>query len=56
MGLDLYVGSLTRYFVGDWELMAQKVARELGMACVKSFGSMILRTRSGIPSKSAPLC
>jgi hypothetical protein len=31
VGLDIYVGSLTRYFVGDWELVAQKVARELGM-------------------------
>ena len=30
MGLDLYVGSLTRYFSGDWELIAQRVAKELG--------------------------
>jgi len=31
MGLDLYVGSLTRYYSGDWEMTAQKVARELGL-------------------------
>ena len=31
MGLDLYVGSLTRYHVGDWELVAQTAARELGL-------------------------
>jgi hypothetical protein len=31
VGLDLYVGSLTRYFVGDWELVTQKAAREMGL-------------------------
>lgn len=31
MGLDIYVGSLTRYYVGDWELVAQKAAREMGL-------------------------
>ena len=31
MGLDVYVGSLTRYFAGDWELIAQTAARELGL-------------------------
>ena len=31
MGLDVYVGSLTRYHSGDWELIAQSAARELGM-------------------------
>ena len=30
MGLDVYVGSLTRYYAGEWELRAQVVARELG--------------------------
>src|SRR5689334_5222627 len=30
VGLDIYVGSLTRYYAGDWELVAQKVAREMG--------------------------
>jgi hypothetical protein len=30
LGLDCYVGTLTRYWTGDWELIAQKVARELG--------------------------
>jgi len=31
MGLDVYTGSLTRYLAGDWELVAQKAARELGV-------------------------
>ena len=31
MGLDIYVGSLSRYLVGDWELLAQQAAREMGM-------------------------
>ncbi len=31
MGLDVYVGSLTRYYAGDWELMAQKAAKEMGL-------------------------
>jgi hypothetical protein len=31
MGLDIYVGSFTRFYTGDWELIAQKVARELGL-------------------------
>lgn len=30
MGLDIYVGSFTRYYSGDWELVAARVARELG--------------------------
>jgi len=31
MGLDVYVGTLTRYYSGDWELTTQKVAREIGL-------------------------
>lgn len=31
MGLDVYVGSLTRYYAGDWELITQKAAREAGV-------------------------
>src|SRR5579872_6323008 len=31
VGLDIYVGSLTRYYSGDWEMVAQKAARELGL-------------------------
>ena len=31
MGLDIYVGSLTRYHAGDWELVAQQAAREMGL-------------------------
>lgn len=30
MGLDIYVGSFTRYYAGDWELVAARVAREMG--------------------------
>ena len=32
MGLDVYVGSLTRYYARDWETVIQKHARETGMA------------------------
>lgn len=31
MGLDIYVGSLTRYYAGDWELITQKAAKEMGL-------------------------
>ncbi len=31
MGLDIYVGSLTRYYAGDWELVSQKLAHEMGI-------------------------
>jgi len=31
VGLDLYVGSLTRYLAGDWELITQRIAREIGL-------------------------
>lgn len=31
MGLDVYVGTLTRYYSGDWELITQRVGRELGL-------------------------
>jgi hypothetical protein len=30
MGLDLYVGPLTRYYVGDWETIVQRIGREKG--------------------------
>jgi hypothetical protein len=30
MGLDVYVGSLTRYYSGDWETVVQKWGRENG--------------------------
>ena len=33
MGLDIYVGSLTRYYCGDWETAVQRFAREQGMTC-----------------------
>ncbi len=31
MALDVYVGSLTRYYSGDWESAAEKIARERGV-------------------------
>jgi hypothetical protein len=31
MGLDIYVGSLTRYLAGDWENVAERYAREQGI-------------------------
>jgi hypothetical protein len=31
MGLDVYVGTLTRYLTGGWELVAETQARELGL-------------------------
>ena len=30
MGLDVYVGSFTRYYAGGWELVTAQAARELG--------------------------
>jgi hypothetical protein len=30
MGLDIYVGSLTRYYRRDWETIVQQAGRELG--------------------------
>jgi hypothetical protein len=30
MGLDVYVGSLTRYYAGDWETIVQQAGREQG--------------------------
>lgn len=31
MGLDVYVGSLTRYFSGEWETVVQRYGREQGI-------------------------
>ena len=31
MGLDVYVGSLTRYYTHDWETAVQQAGRELGV-------------------------
>ena len=31
MGLDVYVGSLTRYYSGAWETVVQQAARQAGM-------------------------
>ena len=30
MALDVYVGSLTRYYAGDWENVSERTARERG--------------------------
>ena len=30
MALDIYVGSLTRYYVQDWETAGARAAREMG--------------------------
>ena len=32
MGLDIYVGSLTRYYAGDWQTVVQQAGQEMGMA------------------------
>src|SRR5690348_5881597 len=34
MGLDIYVGSLTRYYAHDWETVIQKAGREQGTPVV----------------------
>ena len=34
MGLDVYVGSLTRYYSGDWETIIQSLAHEGGVPVV----------------------
>lgn len=34
MGLDVYVGSVTRYTLGDWENVIQQAYREAGETCV----------------------
>ena len=31
MGLDIYVGPLTRYYLGDWETVVQRYGREHGI-------------------------
>jgi hypothetical protein len=31
MGLDIYVGSLTRYYAGDWETVVQQYGRQAGI-------------------------
>ena len=32
MGLDVYVGTLVRYYTGDWETIVQQLGREAGVA------------------------
>src|ERR1041385_367893 len=45
MGLDIYVGSFTRYYRGDWETVVARVAREQGI----SF--QVIRTNPDPPDK-----
>jgi len=33
MGLDVYVGSLTRYYTANWETVVQRTAGEQGIKC-----------------------
>lgn len=33
MGLDVYAGSLTRYYSGDWETIIERTCRENGVPC-----------------------
>src|SRR5688572_18597938 len=34
MGLDVYVGTLTRYYTGDWETLIQRAGRAAGLRVV----------------------
>jgi len=45
MGLDIYVGSFTRYYRGDWENVSARAAREQGMAF------KVIRTNPDPPDK-----
>ena len=45
MGLDVYVGSLTRYYSGDWETVVARAAREQGM------GFEVIRSNPDPPDK-----
>ena len=45
MGLDIYVGSLTRYYRGDWETVVARTAREQGI------GFKVIRTNPEPPEK-----
>jgi hypothetical protein len=45
MGLDIYVGSFTRYYRGDWETVVARAAREQGM------GFKVIRTNPDPPDK-----
>src|SRR5262245_37137829 len=39
MALDVYVGTLTRYYTEDWENVVQAMARQSGTAYIKIGGS-----------------
>lgn len=45
MGLDIYVGSLTRYYRGNWETVCAQAAREQGM------DFHVIRTNPGPPER-----
>lgn len=66
MGLDVYVGSLTRYYTQDWETIAQRWARETGtpIQVLRGGGeetrdpaqvrAAVLRWRSGLSAALQP--
>jgi hypothetical protein len=54
MGLDVYVGSLTRYYAGDWELIAQQAAREIGVPLQICARTPTPQTRFAIQILSGP--
>ena len=45
MGLDIYVGSFTRYYSGAWETVVARAAREQGV------GFQVIRTNPDPPDK-----
>jgi hypothetical protein len=45
MSLDIYVGSFTRYYCGDWETVVARMAREKGI------GFRVIRTNPDPPDK-----
>lgn len=45
MGLDIYVGSFTRYYSGDWETVVARTAREQGV------GFRVIRSNPDPPDK-----
>ena len=51
MALDVYVGSLTRYYAGDWESIADKKGRRTRPARTKA--ARAKGTRVGEPDKDS---
>ncbi len=53
MALDVYVGSLTRYYAGEWENVSERTARERGAAVPHRASCRLRRARSRISRKSS---